>query len=51
MIVILVGFRTIAEEIDVLAHASAVAHILQHDDAYLHDGMVGLVTNFGGQID
>jgi hypothetical protein len=51
VIVILVGFRAVAEEVDVLAHAFAVAHVLQHDHANLHDGMIGLVTNFGSQVD
>ena len=40
MIVILIGFLTIAEEIDVLPHTLTVAHIFQHDDAILHDGVI-----------
>jgi hypothetical protein len=46
MIIILIGVRAVAEEVDVLPHALAVADILQHHDAILHDGAVSLVSDF-----
>jgi hypothetical protein len=51
VVVVLVALRAVADEVDVLAHASSVAHVLQHDDAVLHDGMVALVADLGSEID
>ena len=40
MRIILIGFLTIAEEIDILSHTMPIAHIFQHDDAILHDRVI-----------
>ena len=50
MIIILIRFLAIAEEIDVLSHTMPIAHIFKHDDAILHDGMITLMSDFRGEI-
>jgi hypothetical protein len=50
VVVILIGFLAIAEEIDIRSHALSVAEILQHDDAILHDGAVSLVSDFRREV-
>ena len=50
--VIIVGvcFWTVAEEIQVLTGQFPFMHIFQYDNTILHNRMVLLETNFGGQI-
>ncbi len=40
VIIILIGFLAIAEEIDILSHTMPIAHIFQHDDTILHDRVI-----------
>ncbi len=46
VIVILIGFLAVAEEVEILSHAMTIAHIFQHDDAILHDGVVVCMSDF-----
>ena len=50
MIVILIGFLAIAEEVDILSHTMPITNIFQHDDAILHDTVVTLMSDFRSEI-
>ena len=50
MIIILIGFLAIAEEVDILSHTLPITHIFKHDDTILHDAVVTLMSDFRSEV-